>query len=106
MKTCSKCKQEKPVTDFNVSKRSKDGFQVYCKSCYTTYYKAYNASRKDAKAQDVSKSKVCRDCGLEKPISQFGTRSVSLDKKNIYCAPCWKARVYNSIRKMKQNRGK
>lgn len=33
LKVCSKCKQEKPLTAFCASKRSKDGLAYWCRSC-------------------------------------------------------------------------
>lgn len=103
MKNCTKCNTIKPVTEFSMSKATKDGFNSYCRSCQSTYYKAYNAEMKASKPRVVPQSKVCRDCGLEKPISQFGKRSVSPDKHNIYCKPCWLTRTNVAIRKMKSN---
>ena len=32
-KTCNKCGQEKPITDFHNSSRTKDGKNYYCKEC-------------------------------------------------------------------------
>ena len=42
MKTCSKCKEEKPLDQFNRHRSRKDGRQAYCKACR----KAYAASEK------------------------------------------------------------
>lgn len=33
MKTCSKCRATKPLTEFQKNTRSKDGLQNYCKVC-------------------------------------------------------------------------
>jgi hypothetical protein len=96
MKKCSLCLIEKPVTEYNSSKIGKDGFYNYCKTCSKAYYKAYNASRKAAKQSVYLDSKVCRDCGLKKPISQFGVKNNLPDKHNIYCKPCNKSRSYIS----------
>jgi len=93
---------EKPVTEFSTSKVDASGFQGYCKACHSAYYKAYNASRTEAKAKVVLQSKVCRDCRLEKPISQFGKKSNSLDKHNIYCKPCWYIRTRKAMIRMKK----
>lgn len=95
MKRCSYCKTHKHFTEFNTSNRG-DGFQNVCKPCAKAYYKAYNASRKAAKPLVVVQSKVCLDCKLEKPISQFGTKNNTLDKKQIYCKPCWRTRCYKA----------
>ena len=99
MKNCRTCKQEKTFEEYYKSSKTADGLTYSCKSCQNAYYKGYNASRKNAKARIEVKSKVCRDCGVEKPISQFGKKSTSLDKHQIYCVPCWRARTYASIRK-------
>ena len=93
------CFNDKPVTEFSFSKQQ--GFISYCKPCQSAYYKAYNASRKEAQPKDIPQSKSCRDCRLEKPISQFGKKSMSLDKHNIYCKPCWRDRTKKAIRKMR-----
>ena len=33
MKVCSRCKEEKSLTEFNKNKSKKDGLQYYCKVC-------------------------------------------------------------------------
>jgi len=33
MKTCSKCKESKPTTEYSKNKSNKDGLQTICKSC-------------------------------------------------------------------------
>lgn len=38
MKFCLKCKKEKESSEFNKSKRSKDGLTTYCRNCYKDYY--------------------------------------------------------------------
>lgn len=102
MKKCAICFIEKEVIEFNLSNRKYgDGRSSYCKPCQSTYYKAYNASRKVAQPKVIPMSKTCRDCKAEKPISQFGKRSVSVDKYNIYCKPCWRQRVKIAARKMR-----
>ena len=102
MKKCAMCFTDKTIIEFNLSNRKYgDGRSSYCKPCQSTYYKAYNTAMKAADAKVVIMSKVCRDCGLDKPVSQFGKRSISPDKHNIYCKPCWRQRVKVATRKMK-----
>lgn len=92
MKKCSRCLLEKPVTEFAIDTLSKDGFQYYCKQCQSAYHKAYREVLIASPATVHVESKVCLDCGLEKPRSQFGKKSSSKDKLNSYCKPCWKIR--------------
>lgn len=47
MKTCSKCKKEKPISEFSVRKRSKDGHYVWCKDCAKNYQAAWYLENKD-----------------------------------------------------------
>ena len=46
MKRCSKCKQEKELTEFYKLKRSGDGLQSQCKQCANGYYKAEGTMEK------------------------------------------------------------
>ena len=53
MKTCTKCKETKPTTEFNKDKRNKDGLVNSCKACQKAYQKAYyEANREKRKASD------------------------------------------------------
>lgn len=103
MKTCSVCNESKELNQFHKNNKTSDGYNFRCKTCVSAYYKGYNASRKVAKAKVEVQSKVCRECHLEKPISQFGRKSTSFDKHNIYCKPCWRIRCNNAMRKMYLN---
>jgi len=40
MKTCTKCKIEKPYTEFNKDTKRSDGLQFHCKSCNAAYRSA------------------------------------------------------------------
>lgn len=105
MKKCAMCFNDKDMTEFNVSNRKYgDGKSSYCRQCQSTYYKAYNEAKKAAQPKYDRQSKKCRDCGLEKPIGQFGKRSISPDKHNIYCKPCWRQRVAKATRRMKNEK--
>lgn len=90
MKRCDECFTEKQLSEFNENtKNLKDGKQNKCRECQSAFFKAWAARRSQLQQQVVVDAKVCRDCGLEKPINQFGKKSTSLDKHNIYCKPCW-----------------
>ena len=40
MKKCSECGQEKPLSEFNKNRNSKDGHQDRCRECFSRYNKA------------------------------------------------------------------
>lgn len=90
---------EKPVNEFYNANNNSLGKQYMCIVCYKAYFKAWRASRSEAKQAVHVESKVCPDCRLEKPISQFGKRSSSLDKHNLYCKPCWRVRTKKAQQK-------
>lgn len=54
MKTCSKCKESKPLESFNKNGRAKDGRHTYCRACHASHYRA-NIVRHKA---NVRKSKA------------------------------------------------
>ena len=70
MKKCSKCQQEKPLTDFWRNAGQKDGYQHRCKDCQRPLVKAWNA-RKIAAKQEPPGYKRCRGCCSLKPFSEF-----------------------------------
>lgn len=46
-KVCSKCKVEKPLSEFHRSLSTKDGHTHYCKSCRQVYTRMYTSSCKE-----------------------------------------------------------
>ena len=42
-KTCTNCKKEKPLTQFNKKKQNRDGFDRNCRECRNMKRRAYNA---------------------------------------------------------------
>jgi 5-methylcytosine-specific restriction endonuclease McrA len=40
-KACSKCGEEKPLTEYNKDKRKKDGLRRFCRVCEKAYYRKY-----------------------------------------------------------------
>ena len=47
MKTCSKCKEEKPFSEFYKNRKRKYGLHNHCKSCH----KAYRETNKDKRKE-------------------------------------------------------
>ena len=55
MKTCSNCKTEKPLTDFNKKSSRKDGRQAVCRVCSNASSKKYYRQDKPAHIAKVVK---------------------------------------------------
>ncbi len=49
MKTCCKCKTEKPLSEFSKNVSNKDGYQRYCKLCSTEYGRTPHAKKSHRK---------------------------------------------------------
>jgi hypothetical protein len=49
-KTCTKCKTEKPLTEFNRQALSIDGLQRYCRDCAKAHWRIYDARREGVRA--------------------------------------------------------
>ena len=60
MKTCSKCKIEKPFEDFNKRSAAKDGLHPHCRECAKAYYASYYSTpeAKDKRAERLNKPEV------------------------------------------------
>lgn len=47
-KTCSRCRREKPFAEFPPCKRTADGFQAWCRSCFREYKGTWYALKREA----------------------------------------------------------
>lgn len=46
-KTCSKCGEDKELTDFTLDKRNRDGRGSYCRVCHQEYVKKYRKNNRE-----------------------------------------------------------
>lgn len=102
LKTCPKCKQDKDTEDFYKLKKSKTGYQAYCKKCQNESDAKIRESRKTNGPTIIRDSKECQMCHNKKPISQFGLRKDSADWHLSYCKPCWTSYVKIAQKKSKK----
>ncbi|KPI33296.1 HNH endonuclease [Actinobacteria bacterium OV450] len=80
MKTCTRCRAEKPLTEFHRNKRSSDGRHSACKLC-----RSANPERYRPQGAPPPTHKACTRCGEEKPMSAFTTASGTRTSR---CKPC------------------
>lgn len=82
MKQCSKCKLSKPYDKFN--KGTNGGYASYCRECQKEYYLQRSEGRN---RHQKGKTRTCKICKVEKPISSF--RRMGRSKyRHSYCRDC------------------
>jgi hypothetical protein len=85
-KKCTRCKQEKPIIDFNKDKNSRDGHARWCRQCCSNY----NKQRKDNLEHIEIETKICSFCNIEKSIDEFYTNQWHEDGHQPWCKECSK----------------
>ncbi len=79
-KICAACKKDLPITEFYFRKE-KGHYRSCCKKC-----KRVN-TKEEVKAKATADTKVCKHCGIEKPVSEY--QKAGGGKWNQpYCMPC------------------
>jgi hypothetical protein len=84
MKTCTRCKITKPLTDFCKNKNSVDGHEHSCKECR----KAYRQKRKETLVPTLPDVKECSCCGAVKPASEFRSHNLHSTGLASACKEC------------------
>jgi 5-methylcytosine-specific restriction endonuclease McrA len=76
----------KPVSEFHKNKSDPSGIARRCKVCKRAEHDARYAAR--LQCYSPVTHKVCRDCGVEKPASEFGRQTAARDGLTSYCNAC------------------
>lgn len=101
MKTCTKCKVDRPLTDFSDHMLTKDGKQSWCKICIATRNRErYADMRKTRPAKPRGRAKagaseghaICPLCRQEKLLEAFYDHNYARNGKGSYCKECVKLR--------------
>lgn len=86
MKRCHRCATDKQEDAFGKNATTRDGLQSWCRSCRTIGQRADRA--KLDYARDVTRKKICPDCGEEKTGFGFHRSRVSKDGLQRICRLC------------------
>lgn len=81
-KTCSKCKFDKPLDEFNKRSNSKDGYRFECKACQRLHYEA-NRDHYIAKMKENRLNNLDDYTKRDKDYYE-GNRTTILEKKQQY----------------------
>ncbi len=82
-KTCRHCGQDKSVSEFYRSAKTKGGYDNACKMCWSLRYRAWRARQQGGVL-------VCDTCHTSKPLADFGPRVVG--DSRAWCAQCFRQR--------------
>jgi len=88
VKTCTKCLQSKDITSFTKRVRSKDGLDMWCKTCKSNHEKTRNY------APNYHGTKTCTSCLIEKPKVDFGIDKRKQGGIDTRCFSCNVKRSY------------
>ncbi len=103
-KFCSKCKQEKPTSEFGSNGPKKGGLKPWCKPCIREYQRNYQRSE-EYKVKHRARRKVlleerratptaqpaekqCGKCGLVKPVARFHRLAAGVEERRSDCKDC------------------
>lgn len=70
-KTCFKCKQDLPTSNFSKKKDRKDGLQQDCKACQAEYRRGHYAKNKDKYYESVYTTRKKRRAKAQRFIRRF-----------------------------------
>lgn len=90
MKTCTKCNQEKPLSEFGKDKTKPDGCYPSCKDCKSKYNKKFreingdylNRRKREASAKDPERFKIYNKKSYDKCKNNYTERKMEYAKIN------------------------
>ena len=88
---CSKCHQNKPLTEYNKDKSKTDGLRFSCKQCQSIQAKHYRENNKQINANKIVNKndiKICSKCNLSNLITEYRKNITKSDGIQCYCKLC------------------
>jgi hypothetical protein len=88
MKTCAKCEETKPLSEYYQRSANADRVLSTCKTCRSAYKSArYAALKASGPLVDVT-HKVCARCCVDKPAAEFYVNHSKTDGLRSNCSLC------------------
>jgi hypothetical protein len=81
LKTCRKCGNNKPFSEFYPDKKSKDGLRVYCKPCTAALTREYQQKKKESEGKPIKKQRAKK--GEIQPVNKKQITEAELVPKLI-----------------------
>lgn len=95
VKTCSKCREAKPLNRFYRAPRYALGVDSRCKDCRREWHRQYDANLK-AQPKVHIETKVCTRCKEQKAADEFSRDPTSQDGRRRKCNQCRKETEWDS----------
>lgn len=90
-KRCPKCGQTKEISAFNKNRHDRTGYECWCRECFNGDRRAKNAARREANIDSHvvnHNGKICPECGVRKPLSEFYKNIKRPHGVDPYCKSC------------------
>lgn len=91
LKKCSKCREEKSVSEFHKNRSKPGGTHSYCKACAKVMNAAYTGNPAVRAAILDRGTKRCSICKQELPLDHFAANKRSVDGFDHRCGYCHKS---------------
>lgn len=96
MRTCTKCKESKPLEAFWKDGRNIYGYSTICKACKSDYRLA-NYKPRLTPPREILPERPCRSCGVVKPLEAFYPDARSYDKRSKDCRECYELNLFKGL---------
>lgn len=83
-RTCSRCKETLPISQFSTNVGTKSGYHSHCRSCQKARRESLGVAAKSV----LIVEKTCSQCTVTKPASEFHRNSATKDQLDTKCKPC------------------
>lgn len=81
MKTCSKCKIEKPKSEFYSRPKSKDGLRADCKACFNAQAAIYKANNRERIKKAGAARYVAKSAEIKAKVATYAAKNVEKIKR-------------------------
>ena len=91
VKTCSKCKQSKQITEYNKNRTNSNGLHSCCKLCESVAKKHYRNNNKQMNANRIfteNDIRTCSTCKQQKLYTEFYKCIYEKSGLDSYCKDC------------------
>ena len=105
MKVCTKCKTEKPKSEFYKHSTTRDGLTPRCKQCKSAADKERRLTNKlkNARDADLTGTKICAKCKEEKTQRDFYKDFMTRDGLQYWCKSCMRAYKKSRLTNKRKN---